>query len=274
MMKKLVVTILMSLLALPLYAEESDNFMPIGFEPSISLSKESTEVRPLPTLNFYDALIPVAGIDGQTYSIQSGLILDDTPINVVYLDENIDKPSLVLPTNLFHSPVINNQNSNAITARSVFAPKNVYISEASKTAQKINGYAYESTGNFSFGAGYNRGLDKAQMEDNTSLFTRYEGEYFAINSQYIASSKQNLGTQANSFKISPEVKLNNQFKIRTGFQSYTNLPLKKGEVVLVYSPSVKKYLDSLSFELGVARRYNTQTGISGSEIRFSTGFKL
>ena len=89
MMKKLVVTILMSLLALPLYAEESDNFMPIGFEPSISLSKESTEVRPLPTLNFYDALIPVAGIDGQTYSIQSGLILDDTPINVVYLDENI-----------------------------------------------------------------------------------------------------------------------------------------------------------------------------------------
>lgn len=274
MMKKLVVTILMSLVALPSLALESDEFMPIGFEPSVSLSKESTEARALPALNFYDVVTPVAGFNDGTYSIQSSLIFDDIPINPVYLDENINKPVLVLPTNLFNSPTISNHDSNAITGRSVFAPRAVYVGEASRTAQKINGYAYESAGNFTFGAGYNRGLDKAQMEDNTSLFTRYEGEYFAINSQYIASSKQNLGTQANSFKISPEVKLNNQFKIRTGFQSYTNLPLKKGEVVLVYSPSVKKYLESLSFELGVAKRYNTETGIGGSEIRFSTGFRL
>ena len=274
MIKKLVAIICMiNLTILSSFAEDSDLFMPMGFEPEVALSKESSETRPLPTLTFFDTVTPVATDSPETYRIQSNLFYDAIPIETVYLGEDVNKPTLVLPTNLFNSPVINNQNSNAITGRSVFA-KNMYIREASKSAHSVNAYATESTGNFTFGAGYNRGLDKAQMEDNASFFTRYDMGKFAINSQYTASSKQYLGTQANSFKISPEVKLNDQFKIRTGFQSYTNIPLKKGEVVLVYSPSIKKHLEALNFEFGVAHRYNTSTGFNGSEIKFYTGFKL
>ena len=274
MIKKLVaIVFLIGLLTSSVVAEEDSLFVPMGFEPSVSLSKESSEYRPLPSLTFFDVLTPIATENADTYSIQSSLFYDDTPIEVVYLDENVNKPSLVLPTNLFNSPVMDNQVSNAITGRSVFA-KNIYLRDAAKSVHSLNANAVETAGNFSFGAKYNQALDKAQMEDNASFFTRYDLGKFAINSQYTASSKQYLGTSANSFKIAPEVKLNEQFKIRTGFQSYTNIPLKKGEIVLVYSPSVKKYLDSLNFEFGVAQRYNTSTGMTGSEVRFSTGFKL
>ena len=275
MIKKLVVLAILTFFALPIKAEESDlEFVPMGATPSVSLSKNSSEARPLPMLTFFDVITPIDVDDSSSsFNIKSNLFYDDTPVNEVYLDDDVKRPCIVLPTNLFNSPIVTNQNSNAITGRSVFA-RNVYVGESSRSVAGIKGYSTETTGNFSFGAGYSRGLDKAQMEDNASLFTRYDAGRFALNSQYTASSKQHLGTQANSFKLSPEVKINDQFKIRTGFQSYTNIPLKKGEVVLVYSPSVRKYLESLNFELGVAQRYNTATGIRGSEVRFSTGFKL
>ncbi len=271
MIKKLVVLCLIGLFALPTFASEDDEFLPFGLTPQATLSKESSEQRALPVLDFYDGLI----VPSETHFIESSLIYDDLPVTEVYLDENVAKPVITLPSNLFNSPIAENQNSNAITNRSVFA-KNIYLGEASRSVSGLKGYSYETAGDFfTFGAGYNRGLDKAQMEDNTSVFTRFDnGGKFALNSQYIASSKQHLGTQYNSFKISPEVRLSDQFKIRTGFQSYTNVPLKKGEVVLVYSPSIKKYLDSLSFEVGVSQRYNTSTGVRGSEVRFSTGFRL
>lgn len=272
MIKRLVVLILIGMLGLPSFALDAgeDEFLPFGVGPEPTLSKESTEQRILPALDFYDGII----IPSETHFIETGLMYDDLPVSEVCLGDNVVRPTVILPSNLFNSPIIENQNSNAITSRSVFA-KNIYLGEASRSVAGFNGYSYESAGDFTFGAGYNRGLDKAQMEDNASVFTRYDnGGRFALNSQYIASSKQHLGTQANSFKISPEVKLNEQFKIRTGFQSFTNIPMKKGEVVLVYSPALRKHLEALSFEVGVSQRYNTETGFRGSELKFSTGFRL
>ncbi len=275
MIKKLITTCLISLFTLPaVFSAEADRFTPIGNEPEAVLSRDSsTTDRPLPSISFYDSITPTPTDDPNTFSIESSLIYDDTPIGEVYLDKNINKPTLILPTNMFHSPINTNQSSNAITGRSVFT-QNAYVREASRSVASIKGSAVEQAGKFSFGAGYSRGLDKAQMEDCTNLFTTYDAGRFALKSQYLTTSKQNLGTYSNCFKLSPEVKLTDQFKIRSGFTSYTNIPLKKGEVVLVYSPSLIKRLEALNFELGVAQRYNTQTGVTGSEIKFSTGFRL
>ncbi len=274
MIKKLLTICLISIFTLPqAFAAESDRFTPIGSAPEAVLEKESsTQDRPLPALSFYE-ITPSPTEDPNTYSIESGLFYDATPINEVYLDENVKRPTLILPSNMFNSPISVNQASNAITGRSVFN-QTAYIREPSRSVTAIKGSAIEQAGRFSFGAGYSRGLDKAQMEDSTNLFTTYDAGRFAIKSQYLATSKQNLGTYSNSFKISPEVKLTDQFKIRSGFTSYTNIPLKKGEVVLVYTPTLIKRLEALNFELGVAQRYNTQTGVTGSEIKFSTGFRL
>ena len=273
MIKRLLVIALILFFAHATKAETTfDEFTPFGAEPVITLEKQSSETRELPSLDFYDGIIPIVTTDA--IEIESGLIYDDLPIREVYLDDSVARPTIILPTNLFNSPTIKNQTSNAITGRSVFSNRTALIREGAKTVSEINGRATETTGALTFGAGYNRGLDKAQVEDNASLFTRYDAGRFALNSQYLASSKQNLGTQYNSIKISPEVKLNNQFRVRTGFQSYTNIPMKKGEVVLVYSPSVRKYLENLNFEVGVAHRYNTSTGFRGSELKFATGFRF
>ena len=258
----------------PTYAAEQELFSPIGNEPEATLSKDSTTSdRNLPSLVFFDTITPTPTDDPNTFSIESSLIYDDIPIDEVYLDKNINKPTLVLPSNMFHSPItVDNKSSNANTGRSVF--NQAYIRESSRSVAPISGIASEHTGNFTFGTGYSRGLDKAQMEDSTSLFTTYDAGRFSVKSQYLSTSKQNLGTYSNCFKVSPEIKLNDQFKLRSGFTSYTTIPLKKGEVVLVYSPSMIKRLEALNFEFGVAQRYNTQTGVTGSEVKFSTGFRF
>ncbi len=275
MIKKLFTICLIGVFVLlPTFAAETDSFAPIGSEPKAILSNESsTTDRPLPTISFYDSITPIPTVNPNTFSIESRLIYDDTSIGEVYLDKNINKPTLVLPSNMFHSPITDNQSSNAITGRSVFN-QNTYVRESSRSVSAIKGSAVEHSGKFSFGTSYSRELDKAQMEDSTNLFTTYDAGRFSLKSQYLTTSKQDLGTYSSCFKLSPELKLTDQFRIRSGFTSYTNIPLKKGEVVLVYSPSIIKYLDSLNFEFGVAQRYNTQTGITGSEIKFSTGFRL
>ncbi len=274
MVKKILLLCLITLFTLPVLSAEPDTFVPVGAAPEAVLSSESSLTsRPLPSINFYDSITPSPTSDPNTYSIESGLIYDDTPVSEVYLDKNISKPVVVLPSNMFNSPIVINKSSNAITGRSVFNQR-AYVREPSRTVSSIKGTAIEQKGNFSFGAGYNRGLDKAQMEDSANLFTTYEAGRLALKSQYLTTNKQNLGTYSNCFKLSPEYKFTDQFKIRSGFTSYTNIPLKKGEVVLVYSPSLIKRIEGLNFEFGVAQRYNTQTGVTGSEIKFSTGFKL
>ena len=52
-----------------------------------------------------------------------------------------------------------------------------------------------------------------------------------------------------------------------------NLPKNKNEITLIYTPSLKKYADSLKFELGVAQSYY-RNGKQSSAVSFSTGFKL
>ena len=47
----------------------------------------------------------------------------------------------------------------------------------------------------------------------------------------------------------------------------------KNEVTLIYTPSLKKYAESLKFELGVAQTYY-QGGRQRNQVQFSTGFKL
>ena len=52
-----------------------------------------------------------------------------------------------------------------------------------------------------------------------------------------------------------------------------SISCNKNEVTLIYTPSLKKYAESLKFELGVAQSYY-QTGKQSSSVELSTGFKL
>ena len=52
-----------------------------------------------------------------------------------------------------------------------------------------------------------------------------------------------------------------------------NQTRNRNEITLVYTPALKKYAESLKFELGVAQTYY-QTGRQSSQFKFSTGFKL
>ena len=109
MIKRLLVIALILFFAHATKAETTfDEFTPFGAEPVITLEKQSSETRELPSLDFYDGIIPIVTTDA--IEIESGLIYDDLPIREVYLDDSVARPTIILPTNLFNSPTIKNRS--------------------------------------------------------------------------------------------------------------------------------------------------------------------
>lgn len=84
---------------------------------------------------------------------------------------------------------------------------------------------------------------------------------------------QDLGTQYNIFRVVPELHLTERLTLKDSFTSYVGRPMNKNEVKLVYTPALKKYAESLKFELGLAQYYY-QSGKQRNAVQFSTGFKL
>ena len=74
-------------------------------------------------------------------------------------------------------------------------------------------------------------------------------------------------------KVTPEWHITDKLTLKNTFTNYVNLPKNKNELTIVYSPALKKYAESLKFELGVAQSYYTN-GKQSSAVSFSTGFKL
>ena len=82
-----------------------------------------------------------------------------------------------------------------------------------------------------------------------------------------------IGTQYNLFRLAPEWHITDKLTLRDSFTNYMAQARYKNEVTLIYTPALKKYAESLKFELGVAQTYY-QGGRQRNSVEFSTGFKL
>ena len=80
-------------------------------------------------------------------------------------------------------------------------------------------------------------------------------------------------TQYGTVRVTPEWHITDKLTLKNAFTNYVNAPKNKNEITLVYSPALKKYAESLKFELGVAESYYSN-GSRSSAVSFSTGFKL
>ena len=73
--------------------------------------------------------------------------------------------------------------------------------------------------------------------------------------------------------MAPEFHITDKLTLKDSFTNYMAQTRQKNEVTLIYTPSLKKYAESLKFELGVAQTYY-QGGRQRNAVEFSTGFKL
>lgn len=126
----------------------------------------------------------------------------------------------------------------------------------------------------SAGTMFNQGIDSAELEQSTGVFSRYDTNRFGI---YTAFSKTINSTNSNyndKFYFSPELKLNQYFTIKEIFSTDITSNRKKAELVLSINPFGKKDFDRLRIDFGANATYDDNNALMRNQFKFFTNFKL
>ena len=115
----------------------------------------------------------------------------------------------------------------------------------------------------------------SKIESNAAFFLRYDTpKHFSFETAFRQSANRELeDSQWSTVRISPEWHFTEKLTLKNAFSNYVQSQKNKNEITLVYTPALKKYADSLKFELGVAQTYYVN-GNKSESVSFSTGFKL
>lgn len=211
----------------------------------------------------------------ETYKLQGQVEYDDNPVETIYLDENVDKPRVNIPQRSVTIPIrVLNITSNTNTPRSALARATVARNNL-KDILPLSGSLSESAHGITYGTLWGEEVTSlSQLESTTGIFLRYDSpKYFSFGTTFKQSANQDIGTQYGTVRVTPEWHITDKLTLKNTFTNYVNAPKNKNEVTLVYKPALKKYAESLKFELGVAESYYSN-GSRSSAVSFSTGFKL
>ncbi|MFA7658263.1 MAG: hypothetical protein WCY19_02400 [Candidatus Gastranaerophilaceae bacterium] len=189
------------------------------------------------------------------------------------------EPAEINKINFTRPKKISSKTQPANMKRPTFQPIQDGLEAASKFSTQeynirpVNTSFSQKLGNFSFGTNYDSSLDSASTSHSTSVFSKYEGKYFALGTAF--SKSTNLNDPAFDSKIFfiPELKLTKHLSLLDVMQTDVNQIYKKNELVLRYTPHMKKYADEVQFELGAGQSFYEDNYINSS-VRFSTRFKL
>ena len=231
-------------------------FLLLNMIPSFAASQDNGQIR-------------------ETYKLRGQVEYDDNPVETIYLDENIERPQVNIPKRSLTLPVgVLNITSNSNTPRSALA-RAMVSRNSLKDILPLSGSVSEQMGGFSYGQSWEQELSSiAQMEYTTAFFVRYDTpKAFSFTTSVRQASNQDVGTQYNTLRLSPEWHITDKLTLKDSFSNYLNQTRNKNELTLVYTPALKKYAESLKFELGVAQSYY-QNGQRSSSVSFSTDFKL
>lgn len=247
-MKKLLVLFLILLLQLP----------------ALSATDNANEVEETAILN-NPKIIP------QQQTLEGGVSYQED--SAIYLDKSIERPTLnIKPTNTLIPVYTPTFKDTRIRDRSALAQSSKLSGDEYYIAPIFN-YVSEQAGNFSYGTYYGASMDSAQMTYSTSMFTRYDGKKYALTGTVSTDTQSIDGSYQSMLGIAPELKLTKALALRDTVKTYMGVPVKKNSISLIYTPQLKKYIDSLRFELGLSQTFY-ESGYSNASLEFSTKFKL
>ncbi len=210
----------------------------------------------------------------EAYKLKGQVEYDDNPIETIYLDDDIDKPQVNIPQHSLTLPVgVLNITSNTNTERSALARAMVSRSSLGDILP-LSGSAFAKSGGISYGTIWGEELSYSQIEATTSFFIRYDSpKRYSLQTSIGKSANRDTDYQYNTLRITPEWHITDRLTLKDTYSNYNNGQKTKNELTLVYTPALKKYAESLKFELGLAQSYYA-SGKQGSGISFATGFKL
>lgn len=247
-MKKLLVVFLILLLQLP----------------ALSATDNANEVEETAILN-NPKIIP------QQQTLEGGVSFQED--SAIYLDKSIERPTLnIKPPNTLIPVYTPTFKDTRIRERSALAKSSKLSGDEYYIAPIFN-YVSEQAGNFSYGTYYGASMDSAQMTYSTSMFTRYDGKKYALTGTISTDTQSIDGSYQSMLGIAPELKLTKALALRDTVKTYMGVPIKKNSISLIYTPQLKKYIDSLRFELGLSQTFY-ESGYNNASLEFSTKFKL
>lgn len=113
-----------------------------------------------------------------------------------------------------------------------------------------------------------------QVENATSLFTKYDSKYFSLKSLYKKNNMTVSQIQTDNFSIIPELKFNNVFAVQEVLSADITRNRRSGELVLSVNPLGSKDVDRVRFQLGAKTTQDIESGNTWSQVEFTTKFKL
>jgi hypothetical protein len=138
----------------------------------------------------------------------------------------------------------------------------------------ISSKNYRSIGGFSAGTTYSQGIDYAELEQSTGVFSRYDSKYFAISTSYAKTVNTTNNNYNDNFYFSPELKLNQYFTLKEILSADITRNRKKVEFVLSINPFGNKDTDRLRVEFGANATYDDTNALLKNQVKFSTKFSL
>jgi hypothetical protein len=196
-------------------------------------------------------------------------------IETIYLDSDVEKPEVNVPQLKLTLPAgVLNITSNTNTSKSALARYMVNRGSLGDILPLSDSVVAHS-GGFSYGSRYGEELSYTQIESNATFFLRYDyPKYLSFETALRQSANKDLeDSQWSSIRFIPEWHITDKLTVKNVFSNYVQSQKNKTELTIVYTPSLKKYADSLKFELGVAQSFFAN-GNRSESVSFSTGFKL
>ena len=223
------------------------------------------------------SLIPTSAEEQvkETYKINGQVEYDDNLIETIYLDNEVDKPEVNIPQRALTLPVgVLNITSNTNTKRSALARSMVNrtsLGDIFPLSETLS----SNFGGLTYGSKFGEEISYSQIESTAAFFLRYDSKRkYSIETAIRQSSNRELeDSQWSSFRITPEWHITDKLTLKNTFTNYLQSQKNKNELTVVYSPKLKRYADSLKFELGIAQSYYAN-GNKSESVRFSTGFKI
>ena len=129
-------------------------------------------------------------------------------------------------------------------------------------------------GNFSIGTTYDQGIDYAEFEQSTGIFSRYDTKYFAVSSAYKKTINSTNNNYNDKFTFAPELKINQYFTLRETLSADIVKNIRQAEFTISINPFGNRDLDRLRFELGTNSIFDGKNTLLKNQFKFQTNFKL
>lgn len=207
--------------------------------------------------------------DMYTDVLQGYAVYDEEEEDTISLEDNLDEfqtIKLQRPTKIKGGKYVTGKTLNPNTY-SKFSNMEYTIEQKSYDAEK-------SFGKFSAGTEYKQKIDYAELRQSTSLYSRYDMKYGALNTEFSKTVNSTNGDYNDYFSFGPELKLGQYFSLKETLSANFAKNIKIAEFVLSINPFGKKDIDRFNIELGTSSIFDENNSIIKNRFKVTTNFKL